>query len=1258
MIKRVLSSMIVICFLMTSSMPVFATTGSKDETTGDVVVENTYIRTTTNKENGRFSIKTVDGSPYRENDSHKKLLFMELTPETSFTTFRIDGQDYIFGNHYSDINGLSSEWIEKPQYYGKTSYCKWRIGDIYIKQYLIVENDFVNEGDVRIKYVVENKGDSKEISCRILLDTMVGDNDGSSIMLPGHQQPITNETEYSGEDVPSFWYSPENEDLKVIGKGSLLTGRFKGIDRFVVGHWQNLSKVKYDYTVDETLDFSNTSNEYAQADSAVCLYFENVIIPKGVEEVFTTTYGIGSITELKEDILGNETAFTMGFSTSTEKIDVVSEVLGTETKLKYAPEYIELIAYIDNTYEDSELLSHVTFDISKMLKSFGNIFELSDDEKSIKTIEAVKKGEVAQVTFKLNIKEQSMGNEYEPYVDILVDGKIINTPKAKIFIPKLTDMQNTAFLDVSPKNIFTGAEDKRLTLIGTGFKYISNVSQLTIKLVDTNGAEIAIQSDLIAINGDSNIFVTIPDEVMEGEYDIFIYNGTEEGQPKLVQTFEKTLVLTSDEKFAIRVYPELVLNDFPDITAAIPDGITPDEWTPYDDKDIEPTYKANAEFKIKGILQENDGVYKTIPGTIYLVNDYIKFEGQMVIDPSKPFKNTINDPEYDASRIRGSGKFYVDIDKSDGGFSSVTFYEGKFRIGYFDRTYEVSGEEHVQKNGYFGLEPLEAYGTNLFENTPLPEFPVGIKSAYFINEKKVTDDEVVVDKYVHIDGNWYFDVLKEMGIDISLLVSDEDMMEMESVILELANITNIRGVRLNSSGVDYNGYVRFATPLVLGPKTAFGLKADINTYEDIYEFTVMTPMPHKSKKNQKNPTSGLSPQTKIKPKDMKADMKKHLEGGKKSSKNQGGIKSKVKSKFVYDTEPEDDQLKFTLGFADRALNEVEISADTEIKLSPLPLEISNISGAVENIQVTDVNPTLLWLSVDIRDTLTAETGGFSAFLIDGARITVSDKFMSVTGDVKSFNLPMGESHTAIVWDHNGVEKYNFNGFFSDQEFRLPIYPPAIYWENKGRLEIVVGDKLFVDEQRMQALKDKAKEMFVEDTKMIYTEETKDAYNGALLSYTNQHFDAIRTACINEEISNFYGENPTNQQLKEYEEGPQFPTSILATQESGSTDLTFYGNFEGNLMVPHDIMGVHIPYIGGKRVKLFNTGFKNNRTFFNYFNIPLKYKGVGVDIGISSRFNMEDMANGEFPFGMYAKGKASFGWLGSVTLISLDEGAGE
>ena len=874
--KNILILTVVLLFLSNTFVS-YALTSSEDDT--NFVIENTYIRTITNKTSGRFAIKTVNGSPLRENDANKKLLFMELTPETSYTTFRINNKDFIYGNDYN-YGGMTSEFLVEPKYYGTTSYSKWRIGDVYISQYLILENEGENAGDIRIKYEVENRGEKSKIGARILLDTMIGENDGSSILVPNSNIPITNEKEFSGENIPSFWYSPESvEDYNVIGKGTLETGRYNQVDRFVIAHWEGISRSKFDYNVDQSLNFTSETNKFLSADSAVGIYFNQKELDSNTTTIYQTVYGIGDVTNKVVKDNNNHTLYSYGVSKSVDTLDVltvVDEDKSVPNSYQYSPNPFQLTYYIDNTYEGSKLIENISFDITNALEAYNNIFKLVEGEENIKSINRVEKGEIAQITYNIEIKPQGISTNFAPFVNMSVNGTLIDRISTSISIPKLEGMQETSFLEVSPRAIFSGADDKSLSLLGEGFNYMG-VNKLSLRLIAEDNTKIEL---LAEINSDREISASIPSDIAVGFYDIEIIDGGE-----VVRTFEKGMEITSDETLAPIIFDELVVND---------------------------------DFKIKGkLIKTGSGdneTYRTESGVKYLINDYIKFEGDLrIVSNAEFFDKKSKDDEI--TKIEGDGKFYIDLDLS-ARVPTTTFYEGRFRLGYFEKKEKLNEQDiDVEK---FGLKALDTYSSYVFRNISL-DWPLQVSSIIFNSE--VEDGEL--EQNVEVTGALLVDVL---GVDLSQLAEGMDALD----------FAKIEKVQLDTEGVYFKGGINIANPVAdygIGPfqTPSLGMTIDTTDGNKGWGISATAPMPIKL------------------------------------SKTTGGQAPSIDSVSL--------ELEFV---NKRTLNKVGIAAEGNVKLGNLPAKLSKVSGAIENIADTGEMPTEVEIGADFNDTLSPMVGKYSA----------------------------------------------------------------------------------------------------------------------------------------------------------------------------------------------------------------------------------------------------------------------------------------
>ena len=204
-----LMALLMMCSILTSSTVAQA---AAEASTGVTVVKNDFIQISMKDSNGRFSVRTVEGQPKRKNDQNTNLTFTE--DDTSFTTFRINGTEYIFGNKYSftKANGkkvestLSRPDVETKATGDKVIAIKWSVEGVEITQRLTIyaslpvttENGAVDPsmaGTVLLEYSVQNNsGADVQMGSRVLLDAMLSTNDG-----PSYQNGTISESLYTTE---------------------------------------------------------------------------------------------------------------------------------------------------------------------------------------------------------------------------------------------------------------------------------------------------------------------------------------------------------------------------------------------------------------------------------------------------------------------------------------------------------------------------------------------------------------------------------------------------------------------------------------------------------------------------------------------------------------------------------------------------------------------------------------------------------------------------------------------------------------------------------------------------------------------------------------------------------------------------------------------------------------------------------------------------------------------------------------------------
>ena len=231
---------------------------------------------------GRFTMGTTGGNPDLTTDDNKLLLYGHPNPWSSFTTISVDGMNYIFTtNGPPIINAAGTEAISTMTILGVNVY----------QTITLINNPSTNRNDVfRISYqIVNNTGATRIFGARIMLDTMLGNNDGSPFKVPGIGD-VTTEIELAGADIPQYWQSFDSlVDPNVISVGTFYRNENERPDKVQFCAWPGIYETDWNYTI--------TSGRYLTNDSAVGIYFNPRSCVSGQSRTVTTYYGIGDFAQ-------------------------------------------------------------------------------------------------------------------------------------------------------------------------------------------------------------------------------------------------------------------------------------------------------------------------------------------------------------------------------------------------------------------------------------------------------------------------------------------------------------------------------------------------------------------------------------------------------------------------------------------------------------------------------------------------------------------------------------------------------------------------------------------------------------------------------------------------------------------------------------------------------------------------------------------------------------------------------------------------
>ena len=269
-------------------------------TTSACMIKNEYIEFYVNNygsDSGKFTIGNVEGNPNFTSDNNKILLYGHPSPWSSFTTIRVDGSNYYFR---ADETVYDTEEL--------TAVSTMTIDGVVITQTLkIIHNDGTGlEDTVRISYKVENQSDvSKNVGVRIMLDTMLGSNDGAPFKVPSLGN-VTTEKELTGDEIPAYWQAFDDlENATVFAVGSFYRLGDRKPDKVQFAYWRYITNSMWDYEVGEYTSLTH--------DSAVAVYWNPVTLVPGEITRVSTYYGVGYSSDSSSSTGGSAQVPSDGF---------------------------------------------------------------------------------------------------------------------------------------------------------------------------------------------------------------------------------------------------------------------------------------------------------------------------------------------------------------------------------------------------------------------------------------------------------------------------------------------------------------------------------------------------------------------------------------------------------------------------------------------------------------------------------------------------------------------------------------------------------------------------------------------------------------------------------------------------------------------------------------------------------------------------------------------------------------------------------
>lgn len=331
---------------------------------------------------GRFAVETTGGAPARENDDNKPLIYGRPNPWTSYTSLWINNEKYVFGGSTKRRAGKGAKYgevIQEPTVEDNKIITKTKYDNIVVEQVLsIVKSSTTGLADsAQIKYRIINQGEEKEkIGLRVMLDTMLGENDGAPFRLG--EDTISTDKLYYAKQLDNFWQAFDSiSDPQVTSQGSFIGPDVSTPDKVYFSDWGSLADGVWDFDFNPGQEFIR-KGEY-EIDSAVAMYWVPEVIEPGESQTYITKYGLGGIT-IVPGIL------SLGVTSPAE------------VTLDENNQSFPVVAYLENTSEiearnvSIELKLPDNFKADKISRNLGNM----------------KAGDISQITW--NVSADNMEN--------------------------------------------------------------------------------------------------------------------------------------------------------------------------------------------------------------------------------------------------------------------------------------------------------------------------------------------------------------------------------------------------------------------------------------------------------------------------------------------------------------------------------------------------------------------------------------------------------------------------------------------------------------------------------------------------------------------------------------------------------------------------------------------------------------------------------------------------------------------------------
>lgn len=302
-IRRVTATAVATMLAGSAVLTSFAAENDVEKTNSGM--KNGYLRIACDKSTGAIRLWTTGGDPDNPNDNNKKLLYERPEPKnfdeysTSVTAISLDGSKFLYSSRHWQTN-LATKSIDSSMTKNNVSISQ---------SYKFVKSTSTDREDlVEISYTVKNNSSvSKKFGMRIMIDTMLGNNDDAPFRIPG-TGAVTKEKQYNGDDIPAYYQAFDDlSNPTVVSYGCFDKTSQNKPDYVQFSYWRN----QYNKNLENRIDENSLIG-----DSSVNSIWKEKTLATGETKVYKMYYGLGSL---------QTSTGTLDFSGTSEKVATVND---------------------------------------------------------------------------------------------------------------------------------------------------------------------------------------------------------------------------------------------------------------------------------------------------------------------------------------------------------------------------------------------------------------------------------------------------------------------------------------------------------------------------------------------------------------------------------------------------------------------------------------------------------------------------------------------------------------------------------------------------------------------------------------------------------------------------------------------------------------------------------------------------------------------------------------------------------------------